>query len=307
MFTGQGSIKEPGIWNGLMQSPKGREIFRMTEELSGPGFSSLVSEGSLEELMQTKNAQPAIIACDLASLAAFKEYQPEVSSQKFAYLGHSAGEIAALTAAGVFDEATGIYLSYRRGLIMQEYAPEGAMAAVMTEDEKVTALLNEVNVGVKNPADIVEAVNLNGPRQTVVSGKGERIQLLTEMARQSRIVAKLLPVPNPFHHSVLMKEAQDKFADVLDSTEFRIPKGPVILNKTGRAALSAETIKAELSQQIASPVRWRDSIEWLLENGVTSFAEFGPQPVLTGLLRGINREAAAIWIGDCQSAKDLKF
>lgn len=298
MFTGQGSISELGLWDKLMQSSKAQEIFRMADEISGSYLSKLIAEGPLEELIETKNAQPAIAAFDLAALAVTKEFHPEIEEHLVAVAGHSAGEIPALAASGVVTLDQAIHLALERGRLMQQYGGRGKMAAIFADGDTVRKICEETGV---------EAVNFNGPRQTVVSGEAEIVDNVISLARAQRISGRPLNVPFAFHHSILMRTAQEEFAKVLASVEFRDTKMPVILNRTGQPETSGIKIKEQVAEQIASPVQWHKSMLYLLEQEINTFVEFGPQPVLTGLLKTINIEAIGIWVGDFASAKSLSF
>ncbi len=308
MFTGQGSISRAGLWDKLRQSPAARQIFQMTDEIVGFPLSKLVAEGPMDELIQTKNAQPAIIAYDLAAFAAAKELHPELEEIKPSVcLGHSAGEIAALTAAGVFDERTGLFLAYQRGLIMQEYGGAGTMAALLADEETVGEICKRVNKRITESAEQVEVVNLNSPRQTVISGGEKAVMKAVNLAEEEDIIFSMLPVSNPFHHSVLMRPAQKEFAKVIAATEFRDAWVPVILNKTGQPEKSGVKIKEILAEQIASPVRWYDSVKYALEQGVDTFVEFGPRSVLTHILEEIDSKVRGICVRDYESAQSLSL
>lgn len=306
VFTGQGSIRKPGIWETLQQSPAARQIFEITDEVAGFRLSKLVAEGPMEELIQTKNAQLVIIAYDLAALATTREFHPEIDNYMVAVAGHSAGEIAALVAAEVLDERSGLMLIHQRGLIMQEYGGEGTMAALFADKETVGNICDRVNKKATSPADAVEAVNFNSPAQTVISGPEDRVLKAANRAEGEDVIYALLEVPNPFHHSVLMKPAQDEFAKVIAATEFRDARIPVILNKTGKPETSGTKIKEILAEQIASPVQWYKSMLYLLGQGVNAFVEFGPRNILTKFLEEIDPEVRRACVRDYLSAQKFK-
>lgn len=303
MFTGQGSISELGLWGRLGESPAARQIFDRTDEIVGFSLSKLVAEGPIEELIETKNAQPALAAFELAALAIVNEHDPELveTYPLAACLGHSAGEITALAAAGVYGAGedgvkTGIALSWQRGSIMQEYGKRGKMAAILADEENVRKLCEGTGA---------EAVNFNNRRQTVISGGEEEVDKVISKAI-GRFAAIPLSVPLAFHHSAKMKLAQEKFAERLAAFDFRDPEVPVVLNVTGGPCLSGARIKEILAHQIASPVQWQKSIAYLLGEGVNTFIEFGPQPVLTKILTGIDKDVKGICVGDMASALNLR-
>lgn len=303
MFTGQGS-QSLNMWDALSSSAGALEILKISEELA-PYLPQLVSEGPFEELTQTKNTQLATLAFDLGSLSMAKEANPRLKEiNPDYYLGHSLGELAALVAGRVINERTGLSLSLRRGKIMQEDGGAGCMAAVGADEDRTRKLCEKANE--ENPEyGTVEVVNLNAPNQMVVSGSKEQMANLRTLAIEEGMGSKLLKVSHAFHHSILMAPAAQKFASVLSEIEFRDPVAPIVLNKTGESSTLGEEIKEIHSEQIASPVRWYQSIEFLLEQGVNTFVEFGPAPVLTGLLKQINSEARGYCVKDFESAKNL--
>lgn len=303
-FTGQGP-QRVGMWQDLEASPAAGRIFQRAEHMV-PGLSGLCLDGPKEKLMQTINAQPAIIAKDLAALAAAKEMHPELMEAPPVFtLGHSVGELAALVAAGVFDEKTGIYLAVQRGLIMQEWGGKGAMAVLSCEAEEARNICKAI----KEHGDIgVEAVNLNSPHQTVISGVTSEVEKAIAYADdEAGVGGIILPVSHAFHHSILMRDAQERFREVLERVEFRDPKIPVILNVTAQKSESGEEIKRYLGVQIASPVRWYESVLYALGKGVNVFIEFGPRAILTGILEEINPNVKGICVKDFESAQSLSF
>lgn len=297
-FTGQGSISELDLWKGKFgESPAAKRIFDMTDDIVGFPLSKLVAEGPLDKLIETKYAQPTLVTFELAALAVVKEHDPQLleTYPLVACLGHSAGEIAALAVAGVYGVRTGVALSWQRGSIMQVHGGRGKMAAILADKENVRELCEGTTA---------EPVNFNNRRQTVISGEAGQVDEVINKARGKFNVVPV-NVPFAFHHSVLMRQAQEKFKEVLIGVEFKDPEVPVVPNVTGEPCLSGAKIKEILAHQIASPVEWQKSISSLLEKGVT-FIEFSPHPVLTKILRGIDKDARGIWVGDMASALNLR-
>lgn len=292
MFTGQGS-QWKGMWEGLDGSPAARSIFQMTEE---------VTEYSLytDDLKDTSKAQPAIVAHSLAALAAAKEICPEIFTNPPAFcLGHSVGEYPALVAAGVIDAEPAINLVMKRGLLMElaGWLNPGKMAALLGfEDQKQVSAICQ-----KSGAEIA---NFNCPGQIVISGRAGNITDAVKLAKEEKIRVVELDI-SVASHSSLMRLAQGVFAEVLAPVRFKKPKIPVISNVTARPYKSGAEIKKLLAEQLTSSVQWQKSIEYALDQGVTTFIEFGPRPVLTELLKRISREARGFCVSDLASVQAL--
>lgn len=298
-FSGQGS-QRVGIWDDLRASAAAREIFQMTDEIVGFPLSKLCSEGPSEELTRTSNAQPAIIAHSLAALASIEELHSELLEAKPLFcLGHSVGEYSALVAARVITIREAIYLIRQRGLLIEQFGGEGKMAALLgfRDQEQVMEICGRTQT---------EAANFNGPSQIVISGGVKEIEHAIGLAGEEGIKSILLETSHPFHSS-LMRPARDEFEKALSPITFKDPVVPIVLNTTARASTSGAEIKAAIARQIAEPVRWHESIIWVQQQGVRVFLEFGPKPVLTGLLRRIYPQAKGICVKDYKSAQELNF
>lgn len=296
-FPGQGS-QFPGMWAKLGESEVAKEIFQTTDTIAGFPLSQLCFDDNrpIEILTETQNAQPATVAHSLASLAVARENNSLVRQASPAfYLGHSVNELSALAAAGVITTEEAIYLSVWRGVLMQQYGGEGKMAAMIGRRQDVEDICKITGA---------EAVNFNGPLQTVISGTAEQVDQAISKAR-GRMQTKVLQVSRAFHNSKLMGPVLDKFAKVVAPIDFKDPKAPVISNITAKPCESGDEIKRLLPIQLVSPVEWQKSVEYVLEQGVKIFVEFGPKDVLTGLLKRINREARGFWVGDIESAQSL--
>ncbi|MBQ4817082.1 ACP S-malonyltransferase [Bacillus pumilus] len=293
LFPGQGSQKI-GMGKDLFdQEAVSKAVFEEADKTLGFDLSSMIFEGDAEELTLTYNAQPALLTTSIAILKKFEE-----SGIKADYAaGHSLGEYTALVAAGALSFQDAVYAVRKRGELMNEAVPagEGAMAAILGLDQ--TALL-EVTKEVTESGHLVELANLNCPGQIVISGTAKGVELASEKAKEKgakRAIA--LEVSGPFH-SALMKPAAEKFTDVLSKLDITDAKTPVISNVTADIVTSRDAIETKLIEQLYSPVRFEESVERLIDLGVTTFIEIGPGKVLSGLVKKVNRRLTTISVSD---------
>ncbi|MEK3970968.1 ACP S-malonyltransferase [Bacillus sp. FSL M7-0558] len=293
LFPGQGSQKI-GMGKDLFdQEAVSKAVFEEADKTLGFDLSSMIFEGDAEELTLTYNAQPALLTTSIAILKKFEE-----SGIKADYAaGHSLGEYTALVAAGALSFQDAVYAVRKRGELMNEAVPagEGAMAAILGLDQ---AALLEVTKEVTESGHLVELANLNCPGQIVISGTAKGVELASEKAKEKgakRAIA--LEVSGPFH-SALMKPAAEKFTDVLSKLNITDAKTPVISNVTADIVTSRDAIETKLIEQLYSPVRFEESVERLIDLGVTTFIEIGPGKVLSGLVKKINRRLTTISVSD---------
>ncbi|CAM5271299.1 ACP S-malonyltransferase [Bacillus safensis] len=293
LFPGQGSQKI-GMGKDLFdQEAVSKAVFEEADKTLGFDLSSMIFEGDAEELTLTFNAQPALLTTSIAILKKFEE-----SGIKADYTaGHSLGEYTALVAAGALSFKDAVYAVRKRGELMNEAVPagEGAMAAILGLDK---AALEEVTKEVTESGHLVELANLNCPGQIVISGTAKGVELASEKAKEKgakRAIA--LEVSGPFH-SALMKPAAEKFTDVLSKLDIADAKTPVISNVTADIVTSRDEIETKLIEQLYSPVRFEESVERLIDLGVTTFIEIGPGKVLSGLVKKVNRRLTTISVSD---------
>jgi len=275
--------------------PVARQVFEEADRVLGIRLSSLCFEGPDEELRLTVNTQPAILTSSIAALRAL-----EARGARADFVaGHSLGEYTALVAAGSlkFDDALGAVR--KRGLYMQEAVPpgEGAMAALIGIDvEMVHSICAEASSrGVCAPA------NVNSPNQTVIAGHRPAVERAVELAKAKGAKrAVMLAVSAPFHCE-LMKPAAERLATLFTGTEFSDLKVPLVTNVDAKQITRGAEARDALLRQVASPVRWSESIQQLLDEGVTRFIEVGPGKVLSGLVRQISRQCQVLNVEDVQS------
>jgi len=246
------------------------------------------------DLARTDVAQPAIFQSSLAALRAFRARRPEVVPDVCA--GLSLGEYTALVAAGAIEEEAARALLEARGRFMQEAcdARKGAMASVIGMGR---AEVEAVVAGVSTPEAPVVVANDNSPKQVVISGAKEAVDAAS-VALKAKGARRIFPLEVAgAYHSPLMASAARKLAGPLAAAPFARPAVTVISNVTVEAHGAPDEIRALLARQVDSTVRWTETLERLLQDGVTQFYEFGPGGVLAGLLRQTSKEAACISIG----------
>jgi malonyl CoA-acyl carrier protein transacylase len=276
VFPGQGSQKL-GMGEGLFE--KFPHITNDADSVLGYSIKELCLQDPKEQLGNTAYTQPA-----LYTVNALMYYDKLESGVKPAFLaGHSLGEYNALLAAGAFDFKTGLTLVKKRGELMSK-AQGGGMAAVigLTVDVIKTVLAD-------NGLSGVELANFNSPTQIVVSGVQHEVEKSCDLFKQAgaRLVVPL-KVSGAFHSS-LMKPARDEFSAFLSTFTFSSLHTPVISNVEAKP-YTDNAVQRLLSEQITSSVRWVDSIEYMLQQGQTSFEEVGPGKVLAGLINAIQKQ-----------------
>lgn len=279
VFPGQGS-QFPGMCKDLYDAHKeAREMFRQADSLLGFSLSSVMFEGTAEDLKQTKVTQPAVFLHSVVAQRLMTIEKPDMVA------GHSLGEFSALVACGALRFEDALLLVSARAQAMQAAceAHPGTMAAVLgLPNEQVDAIC-------KNHKDgVVVAANFNCPGQIVISGEVEAVDAVCVTLKEAGARRALrLPVGGAFH-SPLMAPAAEDLAKAINKTEFRKPFCPIYQNVTAEASVEPEIIRENLLKQLTAPVRWTQSVQNMIADGATEFYEFGPGDVLKGLIRKIN-------------------
>jgi len=293
VFPGQGS-QSVGMLNDLAASyPEVKHTFERASDALGKDLWSIVAEGPEEELNQTHNTQPVMLA---AGVAVWQLWCKHSSVRPAWMAGHSLGEYTALVCSEALSFEDGVKLVAARGRLMQEAVPSGvgAMAAILgLEDHQVVQVCANAAEG-----EIVSAVNFNSPGQVVIAGNVaavERAMLAAKEAGAKRAV--LLPVSVP-SHCELMESAAQKLDEQLQHTVIDTPKMTLIHNVDVASHSAPEVIRNALKEQLYKPVRWADSIKFMHDQGVTSFVECGPGKVLIGLNKRIAKDAEHMSIYD---------
>jgi [acyl-carrier-protein] S-malonyltransferase len=269
---------------GLLDDPLSSYVFDDANEALGYDLRKLMIEGPEEELRLTENAQPAILT---TSFAAWKHLVKALGFGVFpAYVaGHSLGEFSAITAAGGIDFMDAVILVHVRGKLMQSAVPEGegAMAAMVgARVENIEQMVERYSQG-----QVLEIANLNTEGQTVISGHAEAIERALDKAHKFGVKKAIkLRVSAPFHSS-LMTPISGKFTEELMKTRFIEPMTRVIHNVSALPNRDVKTMLSMLSRQIDHPVRWLQSVQYMLEDRVDTFIEVGYGNVLQGLVTKI--------------------
>ncbi len=293
LFAGQGA-QEVGMGRSLAEAyPAARELIERADAELGQPLSEVMFEGPAEELTRTSWCQPALYVHGLACWEVLRAECPGL--EPAAAAGLSLGEFTAYAAAGAFDFSTGLQLVAQRGRFMDEACAEteGSMAAMIGgEEADVRALAAKVDVDV---------ANLNSPGQIVLSGSRGGIAAAVAGAKDAGLrMGKELEVAGAYH-SRLMRPAQEKLAAALAGVELGETGFPVVGNVEARPAAGPEEVRSTLERQVTGSVRWVESMEYLLESGHETFIEFGPKPVLAGLMGRIRRGTRVITVGDAES------
>lgn len=296
VFPGQGS-QAVGMGQAIAEAhPAAHEVFKEADQVLGYDLSGLCFNGPEDVLRLTENTQPALLTTSIALWNVFTERAPKADY----VAGHSLGEYSALVATGALSFAQAVQIVRIRGKAMEAAVPAGAgaMAAVlgMNQDE-----LAEICRRVSHEHGTVELANLNCPGQVVISGSRAGVQKASEQAKAAgarRVM--LLPVSGPFHSS-LMSPAAERLQTALQDIDIDTARVPVVSNVSARPIQKGKEIREALIKQVASPVRWEDSVRWMLEQGTDTFVEIGPGRVLSGLIRKIERKATVYNVSDPES------
>ena len=301
LFPGQGS-QYVGMGKDLCDAfPEAKAVFDEADAALGFSISKICFEGPEEELKRTANTQPAILTHSIAALRVLESRQPDRIAGAVVAAGHSLGEYSAGVASGAYAFADAVRTVRFRGKFMQEAVPEGvgAMAAILgLVPDAVTAACKDAAV---ETGKIVSPANFNSPEQTVIAGHAEGVARASELCRE-RGAKKAVPLPvsAPFH-CALMQPAADRLGPVLDSLAVDDPRIPIVTNVDASAAKLAAEVRAALARQVASTVRWVESVEAMASMGVTEAFEIGPGNVLAGLVRRIRKEIPVVSVGKAEA------
>ena len=297
VFPGQGS-QYCGMGRDIFEAfPAARTMMERANELLGYSITDIMFSGSEEELRQTKYTQPAIFLHSIAVATLIGSKDITMTA------GHSLGEYTALCFAGAigFDDALRIVA--KRGDLMQNAGIQnpGTMAAIIgMPDNALDSLLAEAG-----REGIIQAANFNSPGQVVLSGDIAAVKKAVELApsKGSRM-AKELVVSGAFH-SPLMKPAEHELSAALDLIDIKPAAIPVCMNAIAQPVTSAADIRKNLILQLTSSVLWTQSIETMIQNGITEFVEIGPQKVLQGLIKRIDKTVTARGVDNAADIQSL--
>jgi [acyl-carrier-protein] S-malonyltransferase len=295
VFPGQGS-QSVGMGRSLSRIyPAANEIFNQADDILGFPLSHIAWEGPDDCLNDTINTQPALFTHSIAVLQVIHSLNLDLVPTFVA--GHSMGELSALVAAGSLSFSDGLRLVRIRGELMKragEISP-GGMAAVLGLD---IPKIDQLCLQASTPSDIVQVANDNCPGQVVISGSNaalDRVQPMLEQAGARRVLRLAVSIAA---HSPYMSTSQDDFNKSIASTLIKDSYTPIIGNVTAKPLLDKDTIKNDLQNQLTHRVRWTESINFLISEGITEFIEIGNGSVLSGLTKRIARNVIATPLGN---------
>ncbi len=290
LFPGQGS-QSVEMGKALAESsPTAAAVFAAADEILGFALSDLCWNGPAEDLNDTINTQPALYVTSMAALAVLRETVPDAQPAFIA--GHSLGQVTAAAAAGALSFADGLRLVRERGRLMKlagERSPGGMAAVIRLDLEKLVAVCEQASAEAGKP---VQVANDNCPGQVVISGDNAALDLAETLAKAAGArMVKRLPV-SIAAHSQLMESVSTEYGAAVDAAALSLPAVPFIANSTAAPVVGLDALRAEFKSQLTSPVRWTESVQYMISNGVTSFIEIGSGNVLTGLLKRIDRNVS---------------
>ncbi len=295
LFPGQGS-QYIGMGRDFYDaSPSAYAAFSEAERVLGFGLSQMCFAGPAEELNDTVNTQPALLVTSIAALRVLQERGLEPP----AYVaGHSMGEFSALVAAGALTFEDGLRLVRERGRLMKragEKNPGGMAAVIGLERDALERICATVR---QESGEYVGVANDNCPGQLVISGHKAALDKAMALAKEQGAKRAIPLAVSIAAHSPLMAEAAVEFRRALDATPFQRPTIPIVANATAGPLTEPDAIREALGRQLTSPVRWTESVRWMIAQGVTRFIEVGPKDVLTGLVRRIDGTAEGMTTAD---------
>ena len=280
-----------------------KNIFKKADEILEFPISKLILEGPSDQLNITENTQPSIFLVSYSIFSVIKsEFNIDLNKAKY-FAGHSLGEYSALTAANSIDFENAIKLLKKRGRSMQLAVPfgKGAMIAILGQEIKDIEKII-LNIGVEN----CQIANDNCPGQIVVSGTLSEINKLIDTLKKLSIKNIKLPVSAPFHCK-LMKTSTEIMKKEINNTKFNTPSPKIISNVNALEQDNIDTIKNLLIKQIESTVKWRESVQYMIKNGVKKFIEIGPGKVLTGLVKRIDKNVESYSINNDEDIKKINI
>ncbi len=299
IFPGQGS-QSVGMGKDLFDNfQPAKSAFDEADEALGLAVSEMCFSGTEEELALTANTQPAILT---SSVAAYRTMISEGAPKPDFVAGHSLGEYSALVAAGSLSLSDAAQTVRKRGMFMQAAvaAGDGAMAAILGLD------LDAVEKGCAEARNgqVCSPANINSRNQIVIAGDTDAVERACGILKESGARRAIkLNVSAPFHCE-LMKPAQDKLAEVLEEIAVKDLNFPIVENVSAARNDESDRVRRALTVQVSSPVRWLQSIEYLIESGVETFVEVGTGKVLSGLVRQISRDVRCFNVEDSDSLRN---
>jgi len=304
IFPGQGS-QSVGMAKELYDNfTYVKDLFNQADDELGYSISKIILEGPKEDLDLTENTQPAIFLTSYSILEMIKkESNINLGNAKF-FAGHSLGEYSALAASGSLEFQSAIKLLNQRGKAMQTAVPKGTGGMLAVLGAEINEIYNLLEENKNDFKCYIANDNSNG--QIVLSGLNSDVDKFIEILKAKKIKNIKLPVSAPFHCK-LMDKATSIMRDKINNTNFEKPKNVIISNVTGSETQEIEKIKDLLIKQIESPVRWRESVIYMIKNGVSNFVEIGPGKVLSSLVKRIDKTININTINKLEDIKNIKL
>jgi [acyl-carrier-protein] S-malonyltransferase len=282
--------------------PQAREAFEQADQILGFPISKMMWAEADPELNDTINTQPALMVHSVAALRVFQAHYPDFEAAFVA--GHSMGELSALVAADALPYPEALRLVRTRGELMKragEISP-GGMAAIMGLD---IPTLEAICAQATSGDEIVQVANDNCPGQVVISGARAALERAVEAAQQAGARRAVILAVSIAAHSPLMGHAQADFSQAVDHAPLADPKIPIVANITAKAMHGASEIRADLQGQLRSRVRWTESVQYMIGQGVDTFIEIGSGSVLCGLIKRIDRQPTCLTLGTPEDLEKL--
>ena len=299
IFPGQGSQTVGMCSDFYNKFERVKKIFKQVDQILNFPLSDIVLNGPADKLNLTQNTQPSIMMVGYSIYSVLKnEFGINLNEAKF-FAGHSLGEYTALVCSDSLNLVTAANLLHQRGKFMQEAVPEGKGSMLAILGLEYDKILEEIKAA--SSEGVCEIANDNCPGQIVVSGEKNAIEKMSDNLKKKSIKSIILPVSAPFHCS-LMKNAAENMKSKITDAVFKKPNPGIISNVTAKIENDPTTIKELLIKQITSTVRWRESLEYMINNGIDQFIEIGPGKVLSGLVKRTNRK---IKISNLNSFEDV--
>ncbi|RUM60140.1 MAG: [acyl-carrier-protein] S-malonyltransferase [Persephonella sp.] len=298
VFPGQGS-QQIGMGKDFYDEyPQVKELHDKVNERLGFNLTEIIFNDE-KRLNLTEYTQPALVLTSYSIYMVLREAKPDLIPQFLA--GHSLGEFTSLAVGESIDPVDAVWITHIRGKLMQEAVPEGygKMAAI------IGLKAEEIEEIIKNIKGIVEIANYNSYEQTVISGETEAVEKAMEILKEKgakKVVPLSVSIPA---HSSLLRDKAKEFEKYLNEIEIKDSKIPVISNVKAVPLQSKEEIREELAKHFYSPVKWYQSVEFMINNGVDKFIEIGSKKVLSGLIRRINRKVKTLNIEKVEDIKKL--
>jgi [acyl-carrier-protein] S-malonyltransferase len=298
VFPGQGSQQIGMGKDAYEKLNEVKELHEKVNEKLGFDLTKIIFEDE-EKLNLTEYTQPALVLTSYSLFLALKKYKPEIFPKFLA--GHSLGEFTALAVGESINPVDAVWITHIRGKLMQEAVPQGVgkMAAIIgLKPEIIEEVLKNIN-------GIVEIANYNSYEQIVISGETKAVEEAMSILKEKgakKIVPLAVSVPA---HSSLLRDKAKEFEKYLNEIEIKDSKLPIISNVEAKPIQTSEEIKNELAKHFYSPVKWYQSVEFMINNGVDTFIEIGSKKVLSGLIRRINRKVKTLNIEKLEDIEKL--